>query len=258
MLRTIIIILSLYAGILGSAQTAVNFNCNDCAGNAHDLFAELDAGRVIVLCWVMPCGACIGPSLTANQVVASFDSAHPERVKMYVADDFANTSCSSLDSWLSGTPIKNVTTFSHSSIKMSDYGSDGMPKIVVVAGNDYRVFFNANNTVNGFALRDSIASALAHIALNVPDARTDASEFRVFPNPASERVVAEFTFAEPGEFLLELLDLAGRRLFSEKMKVNAPGYQAFTIPLSGMEPGTYLVMLTDGRGLHYSQRLSVK
>ena len=29
--------------VVAQAQTAINFNCNDCAGTPHDLFAELAA-----------------------------------------------------------------------------------------------------------------------------------------------------------------------------------------------------------------------
>ena len=39
------------------AQTATDFTANDCAGTSHHLFAELDAGKIIVAAFVMPCGS---------------------------------------------------------------------------------------------------------------------------------------------------------------------------------------------------------
>ncbi|HRY98563.1 MAG TPA: T9SS type A sorting domain-containing protein [Bacteroidales bacterium] len=257
-MRTLIILFLFLAALRPMAQTAVNFNCNDCNSVGHELFTELDAGKVVVLCWVMPCGACIGPSLTANNVVASFDSAHPGRVVMYVVDDYANTSCSSLNSWLAGTAIKNVTTFSSSTIKMSDYGSDGMPKIVVVAGNDHRVFFNANNTVNGFTLRDSIASALEHIALSTDDPEGSLMALQAWPNPAVEEVFLRFSLDQPSSVRLELADMQGRIQASSLYSAAQAGEQQTSLQLGTLSPGAYILRIYDGRGIHRALRLNVR
>ena len=46
--------LLLLSGFIAFGQTAVNFTGNDCAGTSHTLFTELDAGKVIVVTFVMP------------------------------------------------------------------------------------------------------------------------------------------------------------------------------------------------------------
>lgn len=45
----------LLSGFMAFGQTtATDFTVNDCGGTSHNLFTELDAGKVIVLCWPMP------------------------------------------------------------------------------------------------------------------------------------------------------------------------------------------------------------
>src|ERR1041385_2523437 len=155
MKKQLLTIALLAASLVGIAQTAVNFTCNDCNVTSHDLFAELDAGKVIVLCWVMPCGNCIAPSVTTHSVVSSYQSSNPNTVYMYLCDDYANSSCATLNSFKSSNGLMNAITFSDASINMADYGSTGMPKIVVVGGPNHTVFYNANNTVNSANLQSA-------------------------------------------------------------------------------------------------------
>src|ERR1043166_358895 len=102
------------ASLLSMAQTATNFTANDCASTNHMLFTELDAGKVIVICWVMPCGNCITSASTDETTVQSFASSNPGRVKFYIVDDSGNSSCSTLTSWESTNGITADATFSNS------------------------------------------------------------------------------------------------------------------------------------------------
>src|SRR6185436_4860235 len=114
----------------------------------HDLFAELDAGKVIVICWVMPCPACVNPALTTHNIVQTYQSTNPYKVIMYLVDDFANTTCTSLETWQNNTGVPDATPFSNSAINMNDYGGPGMPKIVVIGGPNHTVFYNTDYTVD--------------------------------------------------------------------------------------------------------------
>ena len=92
-------LLVLFVANVSFAQTtATDFTTNDCNGVSHNLFNELDNGDVIVIAWVMPCSPCATYSLPAYSAVQSFASSHPGRVHFYMADDYANTSCTSLSS----------------------------------------------------------------------------------------------------------------------------------------------------------------
>ena len=51
---TLLILTTILASFGAFSQTATDFTCNDCAGSSHNLFSELDGGKVVVLVWVMP------------------------------------------------------------------------------------------------------------------------------------------------------------------------------------------------------------
>lgn len=230
--------------LAGFAQTAVNFSCNDCAATQHNLFSELDAGKVIVLCWVMPCNICVGPSLTTYNVVDSYQSSNPNTVLMYICDDYANTACASLNTWKTNNGFDNAITFSDASINMADYSSTGMPKIVVVGGANHTVFYNANNTVNASSLQSAIDAALS-TGINQPG--NVSTSLNIFPNPAAHNAEIKFFLEKSSDVILELFDLKGQKvksLFSGKL---SQGDNTLKVDFSNYNGGMYLIKLNaDG------------
>lgn len=233
-----------FISFAGFAQTATNFNCNDCASASHDLFSELDAGKVIVLCWVMPCGACTGPATTTHNVVNSFQSTFPNTVYMYLCDDYGNSTCSTINSWKSGNGLTNAVTFSNSSINMLDYGSTGMPKIVVVGGPNHTVFYNVNNTVNSTNLQNAINSALSATGINPPN--KVGTYLNISPNPASQSTDIKFSIEKSSDVNVELFNLEGQKvqdIFSGKLSA---GENKLQVDVSSIEAGMYLVKFREG------------
>jgi Leucine-rich repeat (LRR) protein len=161
MKKLLLILLAL--PMIGLAQTtATDFTTNDCDGITHNLFDSLDAGNVIVIAWVMPCGGCITPSLAAYDAAQTFAISHPGIVDFYLVDDYANTSCASLVNWGNSNSMPLNTAFSSSAISMSDYGSAGMPKVVVLGGSSHSVYYNVNNNqINLNGVQTAINNALA-------------------------------------------------------------------------------------------------
>lgn len=71
--------------------------------------------------------------------------------------------------------------------------------------------------------------------------------FRIFPNPAKDRVQLQFRAAETGAVEIELLDLMGRTLqaFTDEA---ASGANTFQLQTNRLPEGTYLIRLTqDGQ-----------
>jgi len=232
------------ASLIGVAQTAVNFNCNDCSAVNHDLFTELDAGKVIVICWIMPCGACTGPALTTYNVVQNYQSSNPNTVYMYLCDDYANTSCTSLNSWKNTNGLTNSTTFSNASISMMDYGSNGMPKIVVIGGSSHTVFYNVNNTVNSTNLQNAINAALLATGVNEPN--STVTSLNVFPNPSASAAEIQFNLVKSSDVAIELFNLEGQMLqnvFSGKLSA---GENKVKLNLSTYPAGMYLIKFSEG------------
>jgi hypothetical protein len=228
-----------------NAQNATNFTCNDCSGGAHDLFTELDAGKVIVLCWVMPCSTCIPNSKTTYNVVNSYQTTNPGRVFFYLADDYGTTPCSSINSWANGSSV-NISEsafslrFSNSTIKMTDYGSSGMPKIVVLGGATHSVLFNSTvNTFNATNLQTAINNALAATA--VVGLSSEILNVSLFPVPANNQTTLTINIKSLSNVKVEIFNIVGKRvseIFNNQLN---SGNNEIQINTSDLTNGVYFV-----------------
>ena len=187
MKKLYISILTVLCGSISYAQTtATDFTANDCNGTSHTLFSELDAGKIIVAAFVMPCGSCSAPSLAAYNAVQSFAASHPNTVYFYLVDDEANTTCSNLTSWGNTNSMPLATKFSDLAFNMADYGTPGMPKIVVLGGANHGIVYNKNSGVSTVGVQNAINGLLS---LSTPVINEIGSlNLKVIPNP----VVSDF------------------------------------------------------------------
>lgn len=222
--------------------TATNFICNDCQGNPHNLFTELDTGCVVVIAWVMPCATCIGPSLTAYNVVQSYAVSHPGRVKFYIADDYANTTCQSLNSWVSSNGMGGTTTFSNAAVDMLDYGTAGMPKVVVLGGQFHQVYYNVNGTGgSSTVLVNAIDSAL--VQTGIENEVPSASPFNMYPNPAQGQLNISFNVQYGTDAMVRIMDCTGKIVSAPESFYCAPGEVRKEIAVDNLAGGIYIVEL---------------
>lgn len=249
--KSLLSALCLAATLASHAQTATDFTCSDCAGNTHNLFTELDAGHVVVIAWVMPCGACIGPALTTYNVVQSYQTTHPDGVRMYLCDDYANTNCNAINSWKNAQGLTNTTTFSNANISMADYGGPGMPKVVVLGGPGHTVFYNANNMVNAAALQNGIDAALA--AVGVEEASMNGPLLQVAPVPADHETKVSFALDRSEPVVLDLYNLAGTEALTIQAGTRSPGTHQLIVPVTQLPAGAYVLRLTVGTERAYQQ-----
>ena len=226
------------------AQTATNFNEEDCEGVFHSLFNELDEGKVIVIAWVMPCFSCSYYGSGAYDAVQTFTETHPGKVEFYLTDDYANTSCSSISNWGTTNSMENHIAFSSSAINMSDYGTDGMPKVVVLAGNDHTVLYNKNNgSINYDDVLEAITTGLNSVGLN--DNETVNYTLAVFPNPNNGLFSIEFQAQENTK--LEVFTVLGEKVVDVNIEGCTPNQKnKIEIDLSNQAQGLYLVNLSNG------------
>jgi hypothetical protein len=239
-------VVSILIGIAGFSQTAVNFTCNDCSGVSHDLYTELDAGKVIVICWVMPCATCIPNAKTSYNVVSSYQTTYPNRVYFYMVDDYANTVCSSVNSWANtnAMPLSAYSLrFSDASIKMTDYGATGMPKIVVLGGANHDVFFNSTvNTFNSTNLQNAINSALAATAIE--DMNSAFSNISLFPSPSKNQATLSVTLTSRNDVKVELYNMVGKKVSDVFNNVLFTGNNQIQINTSDLANGIYFVKVS--------------
>ena len=194
--------------------TATDYTLNDCAGNPHHLFAELDEGKVMVISFVMPCLSCISPTIASSDDVANFEISHPGRVIYIISDDNGTTPCSTLSSWVSTNGISNAITVSNTALNMSQYDGNGigMPKIVVLGGAAHKVYFNENNDQNSHQLNEAINEALGTASINCIE--NINPDINLYPNPASKSVTLEYNFDYTEEFSIVLYNLIGEKLIT--------------------------------------------
>ena len=182
---TILIIVFL-SNVSFAQNNATNFITEDCNGVMHNLFDSLDAGNVVVIAWVMPCGPCATYAGYAYDAAQFWNvSSGNEDVDFYLVDDYANTSCSNLVAWGNNFDMPLSTTFSSVDISMTDYGSVGMPKVVVLSGSTHTVYYNENDDKISYT---GVFSAIENAMMisNINQSSQEKIQLSVSPNPANE------------------------------------------------------------------------
>lgn len=225
--------------------TATNFTANDCAGNSHTLFTELDAGKVVVLTWVMPCGACISVAGAVSNKVQTYASTNPGRVKFYLVDDYADTPCGTITGWANTNSITTSAVFSNAAIKMSDYGTPGMQKTIVLGGPNHTVFYNVVGAVSASALQSAIDNALA-ATTGISENHNLNMGLSLFPNPAVNYSKVNYTLNKASNVSLDILNLLGEKINSISLGTQSAGKQEYQVSFEAMKEGIYFIKLNAG------------
>ncbi len=241
---TLFITLSLINISIVFAQ-ATDFTTDDCNGITHNLFDSLDAGNVIVISWVMPCGPCATYSLPAYAAVQSFATSHPGRVHFYMADDYANTTCSSLMSWGNTNNMPNSTFFSSSDVNMSGYGIAGMPKVVVLGGSDHTIFYNQNDSHITFNGTQTAISNAFSAPLAVNDQQNSKFGLISFPNPTQNgKLNVSYRIDNIENINVEIINILGETVLALEDQIpNIIGQYNNTFDISELTKGTYFLKL---------------
>jgi hypothetical protein len=251
MVKRIGIILTMVVfGFAAYAQTyATDFTADDCDGVSHNLFSELDNGKVVVLAWTMPCFSCIAPCVTAQDAVNSFGTSNPGEVVYYIIDDYADTDCASLDSWVATNVSHQTTCFSDASIDMLDYGTTGMPKVVVLGCADaHRIFYNQNNSVDYTEIVNAISDALdgSDCSLGIEDETYDFA-LDVYPNPVGDVLNISYTLESATSVNIQMMDITGAAVNTKSFNNQSAGKQIVKMDTDGLSNGVYFVKITSGK-----------
>lgn len=236
--------------IAEAQTTAVNFTAADCSGSVHTLYDELDAGKIIVVSFVMPCIGCVIPTQVTQAACEGYASTYPGRVEMWLSDDDAGTPCTDLINWRNSNGIHLMPTFSTTAFVQAQYGTPAMPKIVVMAGTDHRVYGVFDNVVDTSDVRNAIDHALG-LTTGIRANATNTEKLSVYPNPAQGTVNCSFSSTMPGNVVVRILDGGGRVV--KQMNTNvASGTNKLAIPISGLSSGIYTLELSDAFGLRHT------
>ena len=232
-------------GIVFAQTTATDFTTDDCNGVTHNLFDSLDAGNVIVIGWVMPCGPCATYTLPAYSAVQSFATSHPGRVHFYLADDYANTACATLINWGNTNNMPNSTFFSSAAINMLDYGQTGMPKVVVLGNASHTIYYNENDAQPTFiGVQTAITNALS-APLGIEQSVSNKFEISSYPNPVNNVLNVSYANIKSGVINFTIVDLLGKVVLETQ---GNPSYSAGasikSINVSTLNNGNYLLKIS--------------
>lgn len=241
-----LVLMFLYYSFYFHSQTATDFTAMSCGGISHNLFNALDTGKIVVLTWVKPEGSNINFVASAYSIVQEFEVTNPNRVSLFICDDYSNTSCAALGGWMAGKTFSQCTSFSDNSIKMSDYNLNGVPKIAVIANSTHYVFDVQVNNLNDSLLREIIRSIIIG-PVTQPDTLPNNFQSSIMPNPVNNSLTVRYKLAERENLVLEILNSEGKLLKSISNSSNQIGTNSVKIDTQTLSTGTYFLKVSNGK-----------
>ncbi|MEO8149145.1 MAG: T9SS type A sorting domain-containing protein [Bacteroidia bacterium] len=244
---------------ISKAQTtAMQLTGMDCNGNMHDLYADLDAGKVVLLHFFMPnCNSCPPPAQKIQAMANKIMSTHPGMVTGYAMPFQNTTTCAYTANWCNVSGLSLYAPFDSGATQVAYYGGFGMPTVVLLGGTDHRVMFSTLSfaTSDTTIMRDSILAYL-NSSTGINDLPKSVSSFNVYPNPASDVIAVNIELKETSDLLVEIIDITGKQvavIMDEKQIKGAVNKQFNTANLSN---GNYLVRLNIN-GKTTTQKLNI-
>lgn len=247
MTKSILITIALmFVVTISKAQTPMQFSGLDCNGASVDLFADLDAGKAVVLFYYMPsCGSCPPPAQKIQAMANNINATYPGMVKGYAFPFQNSTTCAYSSGWVSSNGLSTIyAPMDSGATQVAYYGGFGMPTVVLVggSGSDKRVLFStlSFSTSDTTAMRDSILALLS--TTGIADLPSAVNAFNVFPNPAIDNVSINLDLKETSNLLIDVTDLTGKQvLIISDEKLNGLVTKQFSTAI--LPSGNYFVRL---------------
>jgi len=257
MKKQLLSIIFFFAVAVTMAQPATDFTTDDCGGNTHNLFAELNAGKVIVLNWVMPCSSCITASVSSYNIVQGYASSNPGQVLHYLIDDNGGTTCGTLISWANSYSIgPNTTIFRNtgSAINEANYGGSGMPHIAVI-GPDHNIYFNGLNGAanNPTAITNAINQALL-VATGVQQ-QVSNNSFNLSVAVTGKSIKVNYALAESANVTINMINALGQSVITKANDKQPTGNHSAEFDLGAVVDGIYFLRLateTNSQTIRFS------
>ena len=236
---------------ISKAQTPMQFSGVDCNGASVNMFADLDAGKAVILFFYMPsCGSCPPPAQKIQAMANNINAIHPGMVKGYAFPFQNSTTCTYSASWVSSN---NLGTFyqpmDSGAAHVANYGGFGMPTIVVLGGSgaNRRVMFStlSFSTSDTTEMRNKILAQI-NGTTGITDLPSAVNAFSVFPNPASDNITINLDLKEASNLLIDVTDITGKQVaIISNEKLNGIITKQFNT--SELPSGNYFVRLqVDG------------
>lgn len=229
------------------ALTAQQINGLDCNGVAHDLLADLDAGKAVVVFFFMPgCGSCPPPAAQIQAMANNIMAQYPGMITAYAMPFNNVTNCATTSSWVSTNSLSLYFPYDSGATQVAYYGGFGMPTAVVLGGTDHRVMFatQSYSPSDTIIMRDSILALFgatpAGINSNLP---IGLSSLNIYPNPASNQITIAMELTETSNAYMDIMDLTGKQMGVISNAKNQKGAVQFNYNTEALATGTYILRI---------------
>ncbi len=245
---------------ISKAQTPIQFSGLDCNGATVDLFADLDAGKAVVLFYYMPsCGSCPPPAQKIQTMANNINATYPGMVKGYAYPFQNSTTCTYSSSWVSSNGLSTIyAPMDSGATQVAYYGGFGMPTAVLVGGSgaNKRVMFStlSFSTRDTTAMRDSILNML-NSTTDIEDLPSSENTFSVYQNPATDHVSINLGLKETSNLLIDVIDITGKQV-AIIMNERQTGLVTKQFSTAELPSGNYFVRL-QVNGKTETQKLTV-
>ncbi|HNF72896.1 MAG TPA: T9SS type A sorting domain-containing protein, partial [Chitinophagaceae bacterium] len=236
-------LLLLFTIMTTKAQTPMQISGPDCNGVNHDLFAELDAGKAVVVFFFMDaCGSCPPVAAKVQTMCNSILSNYPGMITGYALPYINSTTCTATANWVVNNSLPLYSPYDSGAVQVANYGGFGMPTVVLLGGKapDRRVMFSTLSFVDSDTtiMHDSIMALLGPVATN--DFNSEIPGITFYPNPTQEQLNIELELKSISSLKIDLLDMQGRTI-QNVMDQYASGSIKKSLATHSVPSGMYLI-----------------
>ncbi len=233
---------------IAKAQSAMQIQGLDCYGNAVDMFADLDAGKAVILHFYMPdCGSCPPPAKKIQTMADDIMATYPGMIKAYAFPFQNSTTCEYSISWVEDNLLPFYAPMDSGATPVAYYGGFGMPTVVLLGGTDHRIMFSTQSFVSSDTseMADSILALFGETTsiLNIPSI---ISDLNLAPNPANNQFEVKANLLENGPIKIELIDITGKIILVKEVQFALTGEFVESFETNSFQSGLYMLRFTAG------------
>ena len=237
------------------AQTAMQLTGNDCNGVYHDLYADLDAGKAVLLHFFMTCAACPPPAQKIQTMANHVLQNYPGMITAYALGYTNSYSCATVANWVNTNGLPLYAPFDSGAAMVAYYGGFGMPTVVLLGGTDHRTMFATQSfsTSDTTIMRDSILALFN--STGVGEISKSVSSFNVYPTRTSDFITVNFELKEAADVTIDVADITGKQV-AVFMNERQNGIVNKQFSVASLPDGNYIVRL-QANGKISTQRLNI-
>jgi thiol-disulfide isomerase/thioredoxin len=223
--------------------TAYDFNMNDCNGQMHHLFSELDSGNVVILeFFMLSCSPCIDAGQKLEVMYQNLKSSYGNKIRYYHFGYTNSYNCTQITNWVNNYGFSSVP-FDSGAVQVAYYGGMGMPTIAVVAGSAHDVLFSKMgfNTSDTTDIADEIRNFFAPASIN-NEQLVDFS-VAVFPTIVKNEISISIKSSLNTNCEISISNLLGRDVYNVGRLVVVKGESTHSLTIPDFSAGYYLVSI---------------